>query len=162
MFVIRLPFHFLPQYFLIDLAIHDAHPPLSAWAIDIVQHTRAYVDFAVYVLGTVPSGLVQSHRDCISLHGISMAINRMAVPDQQHAETRTLQQIQQENLLIDMQMEALGVNRREGILTGDYPEKTAAFVPAASIERLANLAGTKENKLALKVTKNLNAWNSKC
>lgn len=86
----------------------------------------------------------------------------MAVPGQQVAEDRTPQQIQQDNMMIDIQMEALGFGRRENILTVDYPEKHAAFVPAASIERLAEISGTKENKLALKVTKKLNAWNCKC
>ncbi|KAK4695606.1 hypothetical protein P7C71_g2177, partial [Lecanoromycetidae sp. Uapishka_2] len=84
----------------------------------------------------------------------------MAVHAQQDAENRTPQQIQRDQVLKDMQLEALGLDRYNDILTKDYRETQAAFVPAASIERLADVSGTKENKLALKATKQLNEWNS--
>lgn len=63
--------------------------------------------------------------------------------------------------MVAMQMEALGVRRREKITTTDFKENKSAFVSSEQIQssRLVNQRGTAESKLARGAVKQLNAWN---
>ena len=63
-----------------------------------------------------------------------------------------------QNKLIDMQMEALGLSRRDYLSTRDFKENRATFVPVADLEsrRLVNTAviGSAQKE-------KLDGWNSK-
>ena len=63
-----------------------------------------------------------------------------------------------QNRLIDMQMEALGLSRRDYLSTRDFKENRGTFVPVADLEsrRLVNMASIGSGQKA-----KLDGWNSK-
>lgn len=63
--------------------------------------------------------------------------------------------------MIAMQIEALGVRRREKITTTDFKENKAAFVSSDDLQssRLINQQGTAESKRARAASKQISAWN---
>ena len=82
-----------------------------------------------------------------------------------NARTTTLRPISAEEAeknAIMMQMEALGLERRDQISTKDFKEKRLEFVPLSHIQRRVDEAGTEENRLAAgsAARTHLAAWNT--
>lgn len=63
--------------------------------------------------------------------------------------------------LLFMQMEALGVHRREHITTAEFRDRAVDYTPSAYINRRVDESGTKENRAAQGESRaKLKAWNT--
>ena len=78
-----------------------------------------------------------------------------------NATTNKLSEEQRKKNMLHMQMEALGMTRRENYSTTEFRENRREFVPLYRIQRRIEQEGTEEN-LAVQgnTSAQLNAWNT--